>query len=367
MEITGRRAMAMIFVVGLFLGVWKPLKTDAEGGAGQHADEAPRFEVDPYWPKPLPDRWVTGEFGGVCVDAHDHVFVVTRGNLEPEQLPSATVAPPIIEFDADGNVVNSWGDRDFMPKRPHGCFIDQQGNFWVGGADAVIQEYAHDGSKMLFQIGIKGKFDSIDGKENGSPLNSSHELLNSPAGAVVDSTNGDIYVADGYGNHRVVVFDREGHYLRQWGRHGTPAEAEAGVGGTFVRQVHFLAIGNDGVVYVCDTYGHRIELFDKAGSFLKNYSLLQNKSNPAKGGGNPCAFGFSPDPAQRFMYVGDCANMSIRVFDRATGQELSSFGRPGNQAGEFGGPHALAVDSKGNIIEADNHTGRKIQMFRLVR
>jgi hypothetical protein len=372
-RITWSRGAAMSVVAGVLLGVWSPLKIDAQDEAGKQAVDTLRFQVDPFWPKPLPDRWVTGEFGGVCVDAQDHVFVVQRGDLTPqEETSGATAAPPIIEFDPDGNVANSWGNPDLMPKVLHGCFVDYQGNFWIAGDhDAIVQKYTHDGSKMLLQIGIKGKFDSADFKDSrvidGRALNSSHELLNSPTQVAVDPANGDVYIADGYGNRRVAVFDREGHYLRQWGRQGTLAEEEAGVGGTFMKQVHCVAIGNDGLVYVCDPYGHRIEVFDKAGNFRRNYTLVESKSHPSKVGGRTNWFGFSPDRAQKLMYVGDCGNNQIRVLDRATGQELSSFGRPGTQLGEFECPHTLAVDSKSNIIVGDNYTARRIQMWRLVR
>jgi len=140
-------------------------------------------------------------------------------------------APPIIEFDADGNVVNSWGNRDLMAKTAHGCFIDKEGNFWTAGNnDGIVQKYTHDGSKMLLQIGTKGGMDSADGTATGRGLNASHTSLFKPTQVAVDPTNSDVYVSDGYGNKRVVVFDREGHYLRQWGRQGTQAETDAGGG-----------------------------------------------------------------------------------------------------------------------------------------
>jgi hypothetical protein len=364
---------AMTAVFSLSLGIWSLLPNGVRAQSGHQAVDAPKFEVDPFWPKPLPDRWVFGQMGGDCVDAQDHVFTVNRGNLTPGEEKMATAAPPVTEFDPDGKLVNSWGNRDLLPAGAgqnsglHGCFVDYQGNVWIGGnADGIVQKYSHDGSKMLLQIGTKKKFDTSDGTITGAPMNSSHTLLNLPAGVAVDDTNGDVYVADGYGNRRVVVFDSSGHYLRQWGRQGTVAEVNAGVGGVFLEVVHCVVIGTDGLVYVCDRQGGRIEVFDKMGNFKRNIHIEKVTARlTGVDADSACWAGFSPDPAQKFMYVGDCAT-EIRVLDRATGNALSSFGRPGYQAGEFGTTHFLAVDSKGNIIVSDTQ-GRKIQMWRLVR
>ncbi len=374
--ICGRAAAICVFAAAFF-GLWNPLELDAQDNTSKAAVDVPRFEVDPYWPKPLPDRWVTGEVGGVCVDAQDHVFVVARGNLVPPKEPKmAKAAPPVIEFDPDGKVINSWGNRDLMPKVLHGCFVDHQGNVWIAGNhDGIVQKYSHDG-KMLLQIGTKGKFDSTDGTDPRpdtcfvipppATLNSGHELLSSPTGVAVDPANGDVYIADGYSNRRVVVFDSSGHYLRQWGRQGTVAEVDAGMGGVFLREVHCIAMGNDGLVYACDRFGGRIEVFDKMGNFQRNI-LVESKTARLTGIGSACWLGFSPDPAQKFMYVGNCADAEVRIMDRATGRALSSFGGPGLQAGEFEDPHDLAVDHNGNMFVGECPVGRRVQKFRLVR
>jgi 6-phosphogluconolactonase (cycloisomerase 2 family) len=329
--------------------------------------DLPKFEVDPFWPKPLPDDWVIGGVGGVCVDAQDHVFVMTSraGELTETEQKIATEAPPIIEFDPDGKVINSWGDRNVLPGTElHGCFVDRQSNLWISGSqDGIVQKYSHDGSKMLLQIGTRGKFDSSDGTAKGAATNSSHVLLNAPTSVAVDPANGDVYVADGYGNRRVVVFDRNGSFLRQWGRQATEAETDAGVGGVFQAVVHCVAIGNDGLVYVCDRFGDRIEVFDKMGNFRKNIPV-ESKNGRKKGVGPARWIAFSPDEAQKFMYVADFGHDAIRVIDHATGQTLEILGRTGHQTGEFEGPHMLIVDSKGNIVVGES--GHRVQMFRLV-
>jgi hypothetical protein len=376
---------AMTGVFSLCLGIWSSLSSEVKAQSGRQAADTPRFEVDPVWPKPLPDNWVTGELGGVCVDTQDHVFILSRGELYPKEKMIAKPAPPVIEFDPEGNVVNAWGDRALMPKSLHGCFVDNRGNVWIAGNhDGIVQEYAHDGGKMLLQIGTKGKFDSADGTDSGVSevwaMNSSHVYLNSPAGVAVDATNGDVYIADGYQNRRVVVFDREGHFLRQWGRQGTTAEVDAGVGGVFLQVVHCVVIGNDSLVYVCDRDGNRIQIFDKMGNFKRSILIPFSKVShriPQEGnavlgytGGTPgtaCWLAFSSDPAQKFAYVCDCTDDEVRILDRATGQALSSFGRPGHQAGQMASAHTMVVDSKGNIYTAETQYGRRVQKFRLVR
>ena len=376
---------AVTVVFNLWLGIWGSFPSEVRAQSALQPVDVPKFEVDPFWPKPLPDNWVTGELGGVCVDAQDHVFVLNRAELYPKEKMIAKGAPPVIEFDPNGNAVNAWGDRALMPKSLHGCFVDSKGNLWIAGNhDGIVQEYAHDGSKMLLQTGTKGKFDSADGTDSGVTevwaTNSSHVFLNSPAGVAVDPTNGDVYIADGYQNRRVVVFDREGHFLRQWGRQGTVEEVDAGLGGVFLQVVHCVVIGNDGLVYVCDRNGNRVQVFDKAGNFKRNILIPFSKVShriPQEGnallgytGGTPgtaCWLAFSPDPTQKLAYVCDCTDDEIRILDRATGQALSSFGRSGHQAGQMASAHTMAVDSKGNIYTAETQYGRRVQKFTLVR
>lgn len=342
----------------------------AEQGETKQQTEGPQFQFDPSWPKPLPDRWVTGEVAGTCVDANDHVFIVNRSDLTPKQQKMATPAPPVVELDQEGNVVNSWGDPKALPESRHGCFVDFEGNFWTtGNKDGIVQKYSHDGSRLLLQIGTKGKFDTSDETISGAAMNSSHTSLFNPSDIAVDPANGDVYVSDGYGNRRIVVFDREGHFLRQWGQQGTKTQADAGVAAMFLAVVHCVVIGRDGLVYVCDRNGDRVQVFDKLGNFKRNI-LVESKAAQLTGIGSVAWVDFSPDKDQRFIYVADGGDEEIRIMERETGRLLSKIGRPGHQVGQFENLHSLSVDSKGDIITGEAGVvggGRRVQMFRAVK
>lgn len=351
---------------------------------------APKFEVDPYWPKPLPNRWVTGEIGGLCVDAKDHVFLVQRVNdvggmdghlegLTDDELNAGTAGPPIIEFDTEGNVVNSWGDSKILPKDLHGCAIDKEGHVWLDGSeDGIVQEYSHDGKELLLQIGKKGVFDSSDGTVNGKPLNASTSQFFRVSEIAFDPHNGDVYVADGHAkgkggnNARIVVFDSKGKYLRQFKVYRSPEEESTAARAT----PHCVRVSNDGLVYVCDRWMNRLQVFDTNGNFKKNmpFSFKIWTPVPAEGVsarrdaqlvGSSSSVEFSLDPGQKYMYVINEIDEEIDIVDRASGKVLSSFGRPGHQLGEFMHAHTMAVDSKGNLYVGESVDGRRVQKFKL--
>lgn len=311
----------------------------------------PRFVVDPFWPKPAPERWVTEEVGGLCIDSKDHVFTTNRGNLLPiEKQIRTIVSPPIVEYAPDGRVVNSWGSREVLPENLHGCAFDRDDNVWViGSGDGIAQKWTHDGSRMLLQIGKRGVCDTSSGACSGDGLNRSTTSLSRPAGIAVDATTGDVYVADGYGNHRVVVFDRNGTFKRQWGT--------AGAAPGQLSLPHCVVL-NQGLVYVCDRSNDRIQVFDPSGT-LKDVIPV----TPGTGEshiGSACGMAFSPDG--RYLYADDIGNSVLWIIDRATKAMVGGFGRPGHGTGELNSFHSMAVDSKGNIYTGEV-TGRRIQKF----
>ncbi len=329
--------------------------------------QPPRYKVDAAWPKDLPEDWVFGRLGGVCVDSHDHVAVVDRRDITKEEEETSHHAPPIVVFDQAGSVIRSIGDPNLVPASIHGCFFDKQDNIWVGGNDdGIIQKYSHDG-KLLLQIGKRGAFDTSDGTRKGKALNASHEQFFLPAGIAIDPGNGDIYVADGYGNRRVVVFDKSGKFLRQWGRQGTDEEVRAGAPGVFAQYVHCVAIGNDGLVYVCDRQGDRVQVFDKAGNYKRSIWIQNGTPNLPDPRGTVWWIAFSIDPEQKYMYVMNGRNEQVHILDHKAGEILGSFGRPGHQIGNFIHGHTIAFDSHGNLYVAETDWGRRIQKFAVLR
>jgi hypothetical protein len=329
--------------------------------AGGQQTLVPRFVVEADWPKPGPRSWLTDrliweEMGATCADANGHVVSLNRGNMLPiEKSLTLQSAPPIIEFDPAGNVVKAWGDRSLLPDGLHGCLFDHESNFWLGGsADGIVQKWSRDGSKMLMQIGTKGTCDGPDGKCGSPGLNSSRSLLNEPADIAVNPSNGEIYIADGYGNHRIVVFDRNGRYLRQWGSAGTgPGQFSPPQGA----HPHCVVL-NQNLLYVCDRGNSRIQVFDTMGA-VKEIIDVKPGSGPF---GSSSDLGFSPD--NRYMYINDHGNSVLWIYEMSSKKIVAGFGRAGHASGEWNSFHSMAVDPMGNIYTSEV-TGRRIQKFVL--
>ena len=348
------------------VGAWAAVAVVAQalGASPSWAQNgAPHYEVDASWPKPLPDRWVLGGLGGVCVDGQDHVVILNRQDILEGELNAGRMAPSIIEFGTPGNVVNSWSKPDLLDPRLHSCHFDKENNFWVAAAPSgVVQKFTHDGSRLLLQIGKKGVLDSSDGTVKGTPLNSAFAQFHMPSSIFVDRDNGDVYVADGEGrnsNRRIAVMDREGRFLRQWKPEG-------------METVHCMTIGRDGLVYVCNRDNARIQVYDKLGNLKRIIELpWKPVTMPADGkikqfGGATVAIDFSPDPEQTYMFVVNQNSAQIDIVDRKAGKLLSSFGSIGKQPGQFDQAHGIAVDSMGNVYVAENR-GRRVHKFKIVQ
>lgn len=321
------------------------------------------FEIDPWWPRPLPEGWINGQVGGVCVDSQDNILIVDRRNITEEEMETNVPVPTFVMFDPEGNVIKSWGDADVVPRAVHGCSFDSEDNVWVAGnQDAIVQKYSHDG-ELLMQIGTKLQFDTEDGTRETEFRNSSQELLHRPSGAVVDPESGDIFISDGYGNKRVVVFDAEGNYLRQWGSLATEEEREAGTPGTFTAVVHCIEMSNTGLIYVCDRQGNRVQVFDRMGNHVRDIWVKTENYNSR---GTAWWLAFSPDEEQQYLYVMNGGQEEVHVMDHESGETLSTFGRPGHMPGNFTHGHTIATDSQGNIYVAETNIGRRVQKFRLV-
>ncbi len=333
------------------------------------AQELPHFALDKEWPQ-LPisntgEFWLTGGLGGMCMDARDHVFLLNRQDVDPEDLDAALLAPPILDMDASGQVINAWGDPDLIGDRLHDCHVDMEGNIWIVAAGTgVLQKYSLEG-ELLLQIGEKGKYDSSDGTRQGQPLNSDTAQFFLPSSIDTDPQTGNLYVADGElpgGNARVAVLNQEGEFLFQWQLRREPGEE------SLTALLHCLRISADGYVYICDRQADRIQVFDMQGNFLRyienDFELKSSADNRLSGErGTAVVLAFSDDPQQEYLYVINQNSMQVDIINRQSGEKLSSFGEgPGTYPGQFILPHSIAVDSQGNIIIAEQG-GKRVQKF----
>jgi DNA-binding beta-propeller fold protein YncE len=351
----------------------------AASDAEPQSFEAPYFEVDPLWPKPLPNHWILGNAIGVGVDSRDHIFIVHRGlpslnarteagaATNPPTGDCCLAAPPVLEFDPAGNLVNSWGgpgEGYSWPISNHGLGIDHKDNVWIGGngqdstgRDSHILKFTREG-RLLMQLG----------KPN-QPVNSnSMEHFGRVAKISFDPPANEAYVSDGYGHKRVAVIDMDnGRIKRYWGAYGEKPD-DAGLGpynpdAPLVRQfrnpVHCAEPTNDGLVYVCDRPNDRIQVFRKDGSFVKEQRIAPQ----TRGDGSVWDIAFSRDPEQKFLYLADGKNERIYVLDRQSLEMLTMFGDGGRQPGQFFGVHSIATDSKGNIYTTETYEGKRLQKF----
>ena len=378
--------------------------------------QAPRFEVDPMWPKPLPNHWVMGNTIGVSVDSRDHIWIIHRqGSLEAmEEYAAANPpgpkrqkgvveaeccapAPPVLEFDEEGNLLASWGGSDGpgyeWPNQNHGITVDFKGNVWIGGngrgtnpnapagragrgAEPANESantgggrgapYYHD--SMVLKFTQDGKFLMAIGKPGASKGSNDTENLGLPAKIFVDPKTNELYVADGYGNKRVIVFDADtGKFKRYWGAYGHkpddtnlgPYKPDAPLAQQFRNPVHCADLSNDNLLYVCDRVNDRIQVFKPDGTFVKEKVLYKD----TLGDGSVWDIAFSKDPAQKYIFLADGSNEKIHILDRDSLEVLTSFGDGGRQPGQFYAVHSIASDSKGNIFTTETYRGQRVQKF----
>jgi DNA-binding beta-propeller fold protein YncE len=334
----------------------------------------PQFQVEPFWPKPLPNNWLLGQVSGIATDKYDRIWVVHRptslspreraAEQNPPEAKCCVAAPPVLLFDGSGNLLRTWGGPGQgyeWPESEHGIFIDDNDFVWLAGngkKDGQLLKFTMDG-KFVLQIGKQGQ---------GNDSNST-ERLGSPADVAVDVAAKEVFAADGYANRRVVVFDSEtGAYKRHWGAYGNkpsdtktpPYDPAATPSQQFGNPVHCIRIGKDGLVYVCDRTNDRMQVFRKDGTFVSEHIFEKN----TRGTGSVYDMVLSPDKDQRFIYMIDGMNGEVRIVDHTSKEVLSRFGRPGRQVGMFTALHNIAVDKQGNIYTAEVNTGQRVQKFR---
>lgn len=412
----GASFLAVLLLLGVASAILgRKAKVEAAGV------QAPRFEVDVMWPKPLPNHWVIGNAIGVSVDAQDHVWIIHRqGSLEAMENYGAanppgpkrragvveaeccSPAPAVLEFDQAGNLLASWGGQDgegyVWPLSNHGITVDYKGNVWIGGNAAMAGVPAEEGlppagragagrgaaaaggrgpapggpplyhDSMVLKFTQAGKFLMQIGKAGESKGSNDTANLGRPAKMFIDPKTNELYVADGYGNKRVIVYDADtGAYKRHWGAYGhKPDDSPLGPynpndppAQQFRNPVHCAELSNDGLLYVCDRVNDRIQVFKSDGTFVKEQVLYKN----TLGDGSVWDIAFSKDPQQKYIYLADGSNEKIHIIDRESLQVLTSFGDGGRQPGQFYAVHSIATDSKGNIYTTETYRGQRVQKF----
>ncbi|MFY9570007.1 MAG: hypothetical protein WAV20_01235 [Blastocatellia bacterium] len=361
-------AIFLVLLVALFVGQSALDKSTVAEGA---VVMAPRFEVDPMWPKPLPNRWYIGMTIGIGIDAQDHVWIVHRPDtVSPTEAAAdqktgscCSKAPPVLEFDQAGNLIGHWGGPGKgyeWPESNHGITIDQKGNVWIGGNgtnDAHILKFTQDG-KFLAQYGHAGKNGGSNDTENFGRV----------AKIFIDPKANEAYISDGYLNKRVAVIDADtGKFKRYWGAYGNKPDdknlgrydPDAPPAQQFRNPVHCAELSNDGFLYVCDRPNNRIQVFTPDGKFVKEQFIAKR----SLADGSVWDIAFSKDPQQKYIYVADGRNQKVYIVQRDSLEVLTSFGDGGRQPGQFYGVHSIATDSKGNIYTTETYEGRRLQKF----
>jgi hypothetical protein len=393
-----KRKWLTAFALGAFLIVAGiSSRTVGRAAAAQSSSAGkvvPVFEVDTTWPQ-LPNNWVLGNVSKIVVDRHDNVWIIHRPRTVPADKKSA---PALVELDAAGKFIQAWGlpmpGYENWPDAEHNVLVDHKDNVWISGSSPSGQSQTTRSDDMLLKFTNRGKFLLEIGERSVSLGSKDPKSVNKPGDIFVSAKTNEIYVADGYGNRRLIVFDADtGAFKRMWGAFGKPPVDDAGSGGrgasggplpatggaaegrgrgaapvldtegpgapTFASPVHSVLVSNDDIVYVGDRSNRRVQLFTPDGKYLGQ--MFVNRAGPASGSVSGLAF--SPDKDQQFLYMADYGNSHIVVVDRKKLEVLYQFGKRGTAPGDFQGVHHLAVDSRGNVFAAEVAPGARAQKF----
>jgi NHL repeat-containing protein len=348
------------------------------GGTTARQAPVPRFEPDPLWSEALPNKWVTGQVGGLAVDSHDNLWVFHRpdtipdgekaASLNPPQAECCIPAPAVLQFDTTGKFIQAWGAPGVGYEwftNQHGIFVDKDDNVWLSGSakdDNQILKFTSRG-RFLTQIGHKGRNAGSNDTEN----------VGGPAGLFIYAKTNELFVADGYFNRRIIVFDAAtGAYKRHWGAYGKrpddaivfPPRAQLVQGPppqSFNTPVHAVLVTNDDLVYVADRSNNRLQIFRLDGTFVKEVFVARNTLQAE---GTVHSFVASPDPAQRWLYLVDGSNKVVRIYDRQSMEMVATVGgHAGHNAREFFHAHSLAGDSKGNLFIGEVNNGQRYYKY----
>ena len=357
-------AAVITFCIGLIAAV--------SSARAQSGKQVPTFQVDPSWPQ-LPETWILGASAGIAADSSGNVWFLHRPGSVTEKKACCRPAPVVMQFDAAGKLLQSWngageGYQWPMENDEHGIYVDYKNNVWIAGRGANGAS-----ENQLLKFDSRGKFLLQVGRRamgNDSVVNNSNDTVRpgQPADMAVYPQTNEVFVADGYGNRRVIVFDADtGMYKRHWGAYGNQPDDAApkiaryqGPGDPQFNQVHHLRISSDGLVYVADRLNRRIQVFRADGTFVKEAFIRRDSKENA---GTVSSLAFSGDPRQNFLYVADQTENQILILDRQTFEELGTVGRLGRYAGQFVSPHNIATDTQGNLYVGEDVGGQRVQKF----
>jgi len=379
----GSVALALVALVGM-----GAMLSNTQAAQGDMV-YGPMFEVDPLWPKPLPNHWLLGTTIGVSVDNRDHIWIIHRGDsLAPGEVPAiqdppvatdcCAPAPPVLEFDQAGTLVGAWGgpgEGYEWPTSNHGIFVDHMDNVWIGGnggTDSHVLKFTRYGT-FLQQIGAAGaRATGPANARTGEPTlvrdSNSTDSFGRVAKIFVDPKDNEAYIADGYFNKRVVVLDAEnGAFKRFWGAYGNtpddtdlgPYDPDAAPAQQFRNPVHCAELSLDGLLYVCDRVNDRIQVFQRDGTYVEELFVAKE----TRGAGSAWDIAFSRDSDQKYLYMADGVNEKVYIIDRKEMEVISSFGDGGRQPGQFYGAHSIMTDSHGNIYTTETFEGKRVQKF----
>ena len=349
----------------------------------------PVYEPDTTFQR-LPNDWSLGNVSDVAIDRHDNVWILHR----PRTVPAGrTPAPAVLEFDATGRFLQGWGGEGSgydWPDAEHNIFVDRKSQVWISGSSPSGQSRTTRSDDMLLKFTADGKFLAQIGGRSVSRGSTDTHSVNKPGDVYVSAKTNEVYVADGYGNRRVIVFDADtGAFRRMWGAFGKAPQDDADSGGPgpsggppgrvagptgpatletqgpgppgFGSPVHGIVVSEDGIVYVADRHNRRVQLFTTDGRYLNQFFV--NRAGPSPD--SVSALALSSDRDQRFLYMADFGNSHVVIADRRTFEVVAQFGNRGAGPGDFQGIHQLALDSHGTLYTAEVAPGARVQKFTI--
>jgi len=368
------KPLALIGAVGALVA-FGHVANSAEG------DKIPTFTYDGAWPKlPLPNNWTFEGITGLVVDKDDTIWVLNRpGDYDNDPIfrrPEVTENfasrnPPtalccmkpegILAFDMQGNLIRHWNQADKVDG--HLILADNKtGTIWIGSD--TMRKYSKDG-KLL---GVIERVPDATNPKPGTYPADTQKIVGRIEGGEFDEDARELFLTDSYLRGRVMVFDMDTlKFKRGWAAYGKPLkdinfdpmakyDPKGPPAKDFLGHIT-LTVSKDGFVYAADRIADRIQVYTKAGKFVKEFTVAPETLDRGSTGG----MALSPD--QKYIYVSDIMNNVVWIVDRQSGKTLGHFGFFGHSGGGFHWIHMVATDSHGNVYTGEVDTGKRVQRF----